>query len=106
MRTIRSLFETQSIQYFEGNHWTTDAIYRETFSKIEKYSSEGIITVDMELSALTAVAKFRSCLLAAILLVTDVLSINHTWEGVRSKKFEEGRNTIARIVPQLFIDLV
>lgn len=34
-----------------GRHWTTDAIYRETFSKVERYRERGVISVEMELSA-------------------------------------------------------
>jgi hypothetical protein len=32
--------------------WTTDAIYRETWTKAERYGKGSVVSVDMELSAL------------------------------------------------------
>jgi len=45
--------------YVEGTTWTTDAFYRETREKVERRRNEGAITVEMEASAMQAVADFR-----------------------------------------------
>ena len=45
--------------YTEGTTWTTDAFYRETRDIVKKRRAEGAITVEMEASALQAVADFR-----------------------------------------------
>lgn len=45
--------------YSEGKTWTTDAFYRETSDKMKARKSQGCICVDMECSAVAAVARFR-----------------------------------------------
>ncbi|MDD5700206.1 MAG: nucleoside phosphorylase [Candidatus Nanoarchaeia archaeon] len=64
--------------YTEGLTWTIDAPYRETKAEVEKYSKEGIITVEMEASALFAVAKYRKVKIASAFSVSDVLG--KKWE--------------------------
>lgn len=45
--------------YTKGKVWTTDAFYRETREKMKVRKEQGCICVDMECSAVAAVAKFR-----------------------------------------------
>lgn len=45
--------------YHVGKVWTTDAFYRETPGKAAKRKAAGCICVDMECSALAALAQFR-----------------------------------------------
>jgi uridine phosphorylase len=56
-----------------GMLWTTDASYRETISKVKRYSDAGLLMVEMELAAVYAVA--ASCGLEAgwIGVVSDCL---------------------------------
>ena len=56
-----------------GEIWTTDAIYRETPEKVRRFQEEGILAVDMEISALLTVAAYRSVALTALLVVSDEL---------------------------------
>jgi len=58
----------------EGAVWTTDAPYRETCAKVECYGRQGVLAVEMELSALFTAAKFRGAKLAAVLAVSDELA--------------------------------
>ena len=53
------ILNTNNVTYKEGKVWTTDALYRETENKILKRKSDGCICVDMECSAINAVANFR-----------------------------------------------
>lgn len=53
------ILENLSLPYCEGKVWTTDAIYRETRSAVQKRRKQGCICVDMECSALAAVSQFR-----------------------------------------------
>lgn len=46
-------------KYIEGTTWTTDAFYRETRNIVNKRKEAGAIVVEMEASALQAVANFR-----------------------------------------------
>ncbi|MBD5162113.1 MAG: nucleoside phosphorylase [Oscillibacter sp.] len=45
--------------YTMGKVWTTDAMYRETAEKMVRRKSQGCICVDMECSAVAALAQFR-----------------------------------------------
>jgi uridine phosphorylase len=56
-----------------GLHWTTDAIYREHLQKIERYAGQGVLSVDMELSALFTLAECRGVQCAGIVVISDEL---------------------------------
>ena len=47
------------IRYRKGKTWTTDGIYRETLQKVQQRKKEGCICVDMEASAMAALAQLR-----------------------------------------------
>lgn len=87
-----------------GKHWTTDAIYRETFSKVDRYRERGVVSVEMELSALAGVAYHRGCALSALLVVTDVASRSHTWGGTATREFRRGVERAARIAARALSD--
>ena len=54
--------------------WTTDAIYRETRSRVGRRVAEGCLTVEMEAAALIAVSKFYRIPLAQLLYAGDSLA--------------------------------
>ena len=53
------LLREHNYTYVVGKTWTTDAPYRETKNKVLKRKDEGCICVDMECSAIAALAQFR-----------------------------------------------
>ena len=55
----------------DGRVWTTDAPFRETPGKIAAFQAAGVRAVDMEVAALLAVAAYRGCEAAALLVVSD-----------------------------------
>lgn len=59
-KEFEKILEKNNISSIEGKVWTTDAPYRETRSKVLKRKEQGCICVDMECSAMSAVAKFRN----------------------------------------------
>ena len=63
----------QGIEFFRGTTWTIDAPYRETRAEIEHYVKHGVSTVEMEASALFAVAKVRKVKIASAFVVSDIL---------------------------------
>jgi uridine phosphorylase len=71
---LRAALDARGLPYRKGPSWTTDAIYRETPSEVVLHSGKGALVVEMEASALFAVARFRSCLLAACFSVSDTLA--------------------------------
>lgn len=54
------LLEEHEYSYVKGKTWTTDAPYRETRNKVMNRKNEGCVCVDMECSAIFALAKFRN----------------------------------------------
>lgn len=60
-----------------GPHWTTDVLFRELKNKVENYRARGVLAVDMEASALYAVAQFRRVEAGMLLVVSDELW--HQW---------------------------
>jgi uridine phosphorylase len=99
---IRGIADVLGVELVHGRHWTTDAIHRSTFGKVAQYREQGVRSVDMELSALAGVAHYRRCQLAALLLVTDVATRSHTWDGTASARFHEGVTRISQIAAQIF----
>jgi uridine phosphorylase len=54
-----------------GTTWTTDAPYRETPLEVETYTSEGVLTVDMEASALFTVAAYHGVHASSAFVISD-----------------------------------
>jgi uridine phosphorylase len=77
--TITEVLGEQGVAWTTGRTWTTDAIYRETPTRIASRVDEGCVTVEMENAALTAVASFRGVRFGQILLMADDLA-GEAWE--------------------------
>jgi len=56
-----------------GPTWTTSAIYRETVPEVERYQSEGVLSLCMESAALWAVCRYRDVATATVHEVGDYL---------------------------------
>lgn len=61
----------RGVPHHEGGVWTTDAVFREVPSKLRRYAKAGALAVEMECSALMAIAKYRKVEFAALLTITD-----------------------------------
>lgn len=59
--------------FSKGEVWTTDAPYRETPEKVAFYQKQGVLAVEMEMSALMTLAQYRGVKLGALLVVSDEL---------------------------------
>jgi len=68
---MREVLESHGDPYLLGKTWTTDAIFRETRSKIQARRAEGAIVVEKETAALFAVGAFRNVLVAQLLYAGD-----------------------------------
>ena len=71
----------ENTEFLRGATWSTDAPYLETVEEVRKYSSSKIYTVDMEASALFAIAQRRGIAAAAVFLVSDVLRLDSEYSG-------------------------
>jgi purine-nucleoside phosphorylase len=98
---IRQVLDKKRIDFHTRAVWTTDAIYRETRQLVETHQQDGILAVEMELSALYSVARFRRVALAGILVVSDELSSLDWRPGFKDERFVQGRRTACRVVKEL-----
>jgi hypothetical protein len=80
--------------------WTTDAIYRETPSKIRHFTELGAAGVDMETSALFWVGERIGVKVAALMVISDELF--HPWRpGFRDPRVAAGVETAYRTLKSL-----
>lgn len=99
--TVRAAVAARGGAPRRGPVWTTDAIYRETPSKIRAFRNRGAAAVEMELSALFTVGRFRSIPVAALLVVSDSLA-DLTWRpGFRDPRFRAGRQLAREVLAEL-----
>ena len=76
---FKKILEEHNCSYVEGKTWTTDAPYRETREKVGKRKAMGCVCVEMECSALHAVAQFRGKDLFQFFYAADNLD-NSSWD--------------------------
>jgi uridine phosphorylase len=98
LRTIQSVLRRNAVDYIEAKTWTTDAFYRETRGKVLMRRTEGCLTVEMEASALFAVAKFRRVMLAQILYAGDSLG-GRRWDH-RNWMRHQARELVFRLAAE------
>ncbi|MHA1104629.1 MAG: nucleoside phosphorylase [Promethearchaeota archaeon] len=79
IKQIQEYLKKSHIDHLLSKTWTTDAFFRETPNKIKARKAEGAICVEMEASALMAVAQFRKVQLGFILAAGDDVS-GLTWD--------------------------
>lgn len=98
---LKSALDHVGVNYHDGSVWTTDAIYRETRDKIEDYQRLDAVGVEMEISALFTVAKFRKVDLGAIVVVSDELASFKWRPGFKTDIFKHGRKAACTVVRDL-----
>lgn len=91
--TLECTLQSSDIPYRVGKTWTTDAIYRETRSRIARRKAEGCLTVEMECAAFLAVAKFRGVRFGQLLATGDDVSGNE-WDARRSSEQQSVRQRL------------
>lgn len=64
---------SNNLNFTMGKVWTTDAPFRETIGKITKYQNQNVLGVEMEMSALFTVGRFRGIDVGGFLVVSDEL---------------------------------
>ncbi len=73
-QALGSALKRRGLERRTGRIWSTDAVYRETRDRVQALGREGVLAVDMEMSALLTVAAWRGVRLAALLVVSDELA--------------------------------
>jgi purine-nucleoside phosphorylase len=69
------LHEQSTMQVHEGRTVTTDAVFRQTLNRELGWRNQGILGVDMEMSALLAVARFHQLPAVGLFVVSDKHSL-------------------------------
>lgn len=67
------------LAYTVGRTWTTDAIYRETRTRMARRIEQGCLTVEMEAAALLAITRYRNVSFGQVLLAADSLA-GQSWD--------------------------
>ncbi|MBN2240077.1 MAG: nucleoside phosphorylase [Dehalococcoidales bacterium] len=91
---IKDALDLKGVSFITGGTWTTDAPYRETVAEVQHYQSEGIVTVDMEASALFALAQFRDVQIGSLFTISDSLAHLDWKPEFDSEKTMKGLETI------------
>jgi uridine phosphorylase len=81
-----------------GPIWTTDALLRETVHKVRAYGKDGLLAVEMELSALFHVAAYRKARLVGLLVVSDELFTLKWQPGFGSTGFKRSCNQACQTI--------
>jgi len=94
---IKQSLDKLSIPYIVGSSWTIDAPYRETVAEARKYQKEGVLTVEMEASALFAIAEYRKIKLGALFTISDSLADLEWSPDFHSKQTREGLENLYKV---------
>jgi len=89
------ILKNNNIPYIVGKTWTTDAPYRETTNKVKNRKEENCLCVDMECSAIAALAKFRKKEIFQFFYASDNLD-SKKWEA-RSLRDNDGLTSKEKI---------
>ena len=92
-----AVFERIGIHYIRGTSWTTDAPYRETIEELRQYRSDGVVTVEMEASALFAVGAYRGVSVSSIFAISDLLLEDDWNQGYHSEEKLESLKQIFEV---------
>lgn len=82
----------------KGPVWSTDAPYRETSRQVLWLRGEGVLGVDMEVSAVFTVGRFRHLKTGALLVVSDELASLKWQPGFTSQKFNRAREMACEVI--------
>jgi uridine phosphorylase len=89
---LEATLQAHEVGYLTAKTWTTDAIYRETPTKVQQRLAEGCLTVEMEAAAFFAVAQFRGVTFAQVLYGGDDVG-GPAWDG-RAWNSHSGRESL------------
>lgn len=80
VKAIEAVLQAHQCPYVTGKTWTTDAIYRETATKVQRRRAEGCLTVEMEAASFFAIAQFRKVQFGQLLYSGDDVS-SEQWDS-------------------------
>jgi uridine phosphorylase len=72
-KAIKDSLKDAHLDFTVGGIWTTDAPYRETRTKLARFQKLGAVGVDMETSAMFAIARYRRVDIGSIQVISDLV---------------------------------
>lgn len=97
IKKLRASLEKRKQKYSVGISWTIDAPYRETIAEARHYQKEGVATVEMEASALFAVAQYRKAKIGALFSISDSLAELEWKPKFHSRKTESNLEVLYEV---------
>lgn len=88
----------EGIKHVIGPVWITDRVYREKHSKVLKFRNQGVMTVNMETSALFAVAEYHNMEIASSQVVSDIISESGWLPAFRQQEVQQSLQTLLGII--------
>lgn len=100
---IEQVLEQLGVPYEEVMTWSTDGFYRETAEKVAYRKEEGCAVVEMECSALAAVAQLRGIVWGELLFTADSLADldNYDQRDWGAEAFEKALELCLEIVSHM-----
>jgi len=98
VRRVREACLNRSLSFGEGGVWTTDAPYRESFTKARSLARRGVVSVDMEASAVYAVARERKIHAASLFVVSDELGGAEWNAGFQDAAFRRSKRRAYQVI--------
>ena len=99
--TVRQAVVRAPITLHAGAVWTTDAVFRETPSRVAHFVARGAVAVEMEVSALCSAARACGVEMAAVLAVSDSLSSGRWQPGFTSSALARTRRFVCERIGAL-----
>jgi purine-nucleoside phosphorylase len=92
------------LELHQGSVWTTDAIFRETPSKVAHFQKAGALAVEMEVSAIYSAAAFHGAASLALLVVSDLLA-DYVWRpGFKHDEFKHNRQRLCEAALKICLE--
>lgn len=95
-KLVKDIEDNLDIETKKGGVWTIDAGYRETKGKINNYAHRGVLCVEMECTALMAVAEYRDIDFASVLVITDELFSDDWIRDFKAQKVFKNKKKIVK----------
>ncbi|MBP2622775.1 nucleoside phosphorylase [Streptococcus oricebi] len=101
-----SFLKDKGISYSVGKVWTTDGVYRETAQKMLARKEAGALCVDMECSAVAALALFREIEVCQFFYAADYLTVE-SWDirNLSNHADLEAKDKVANLAVQIALAL-
>jgi len=98
LKEIEDVLKEEKMAYHKGPTISIDAPYQFTVKEALRLREEGVLTSEMEASAVFAIAKFRKISAAALFIVSDLATKNFEWNPqFHSKELINGYERLFKV---------